>query len=185
MKLKLNKYFDKTLLTEFGTIAAFKGTLGDIVLKPQSPDYEINETEPMFVEIDGYLVPFFIEEDSVFYAKNGDISLKFDTINSNSETANLIGKKVFVSTEDLIFNEEEEYNEEFKYINYEVYDQTDKLLGKITDIDDIPGNPLLIIHDSFENEILIPVNAAEILDENEIIKTIKISIPEGLLTINN
>jgi len=182
MKQKLNKYFDKANLTKFGSIAAFKGTKGDIVLKPQSLDYEINESEPVLVETDGYLVPFFIDNDSVFYQKNGEISLKFDNINSNTEAANLMGKDVYVATEDLISYETEDDDEEiFKYRNWEVYDQNDNLLGKIIDIDDIPGNPLIIIHNSFNEEILVPLNATEVLSENDTINTIKITIPDGLI----
>jgi len=183
MKQKPNKYFDKALLTEFGLCVALKGTEGDIVLRLNDPDYEVNSTEPMLVETDGCLVPFFIEEDSVNYNKNGEVSLKFDTVNSNSEAFELTGKKVYVLTEDLIKEDfdEDGYDSDFKYLNYNCYDQNDTLLGKIVDVDDIPGNPLLIIHDSFGKEILVPVNAAEILDENDIIQTVKITVPEGLL----
>jgi 16S rRNA processing protein RimM len=184
MNPKLNKYFDKSALVLLGQIAAFKGTKGDVVLMPDVPDYEINETEPVLVETDGYLVPFFIEEDSVIYSKNGEISLKFDTVNSNAEAAKLSGKKVYVLKEDLITNSEDDYDEgDFKYLNYSCYDQNGTLLGKIVDIDDIPGNPLLIIHDSYGKEVLVPVNAAEILEENDIIQTVKITIPDGLLEI--
>ena len=63
MKQKPNKYFDKAQLSEFGLCVAFKGTEGDIVLRLNDPDYEVNSMEPMLVEIDGCLVPFFIEEE--------------------------------------------------------------------------------------------------------------------------
>ena len=65
-----------------------------------------------------------------------------------------------------------------------MFDQNDVLLGKIVDIDDIPGNPLIIIHNAFGEEILVPLNAAEVLAENDTIRTIKITIPDGLLDIN-
>lgn len=183
MKLLLNKYFDRAELTKFGTIAAFNGTKGDVVLNPQSPDYEINEQEPVLVETDGYLVPFFIDPDSVFYPKNGDIIIRFDNIKSNAEAMSLIGKDVYVSTDDLIISEPDDDDSDngFKYSNYNVYDQDDQLLGKITDIDDIPGNPLIVIHNSFGEEVLVPLNAAEILDENDFTKTVKLSIPDGLI----
>jgi len=184
MNKRLNKYFEKSELVLLGQIAAFKGTKGDVVLHTESPAYEINETEPVLVETDGYLVPFFIEADSVFYSKNGDVSLKFDTVNSAAEAGRLAGKKVFVLKDDLIETDEEDgFDNDFKYLNYSCYDQNGRLLGKIVEVDDIPGNPLLIIHDSFDKEVLVPVNAAEILEENDIIQTVKITVPDGLLEL--
>lgn len=182
MKQLLNKYFDKDKLTKLGSIVAFKGTKGDVVIRLDSPDYDINEQEPVLVEIDGYLVPFFIQEDSVFFQKNGEMSLKFDTLNSNEEAARVMKKDVYVSEEDLV-SDGDDYDEEddFKYINYDVFDQNDQLLGKIVDVDPIPNNPLLVIHNSFGEEILVPVNCAEILDENDTIRTVKITIPDGLI----
>lgn len=185
MKPLLNKYFDRARLTKLGTIVAFKGTKGDVVIRLISPDYDIDEQEPVLVEIDGYLVPFFIQENSVFYSKNGEISLKFDTLNSNEEAARVMKKDVYVSTEDLLVDEDadggDDWDSDFKYANYDVFDQNDQLLGKIVDICDIPGNPLIVIHNSFGEEILVPLNCAEILDENDTIRTVKITIPEGLI----
>ncbi len=185
MNPKLSKYFDKSKLTKLGEIVAFKGTKGDVVLRLDNPNYDINSQEPVLVETDGYLVPFFVQEDSVFYSKNGDISLRFDTIQSNEDADKVVRKPVYVSNDDLVVDEDEddEYND-FKYANYDVFDQNDVLLGKIVDIDDIPGNPLIIIHNSFGEEILVPLNAAEVLAENDTIRTIKITIPDGLLDIN-
>ena len=186
MNQKLSKYFDKSKLTQLGEIVAFKGTKGDVVLRLSNSDYDINEQEPVLVEIDGYLVPFFIEADSVIYSKNGDVALKFDTINSNEEAAKIIRKLVFVSNDDLIIcqSDDDDDIDDFKYANYDVFDQNDNLLGKIVDIDDIPGNPLIIVHNAFGEEILVPLNAAEVLEENDTFRTIKITIPDGLLDIN-
>ncbi len=184
MKQLLSKYFDRVRLTKLGTIVAFKGTKGDVVIRLASPDYDIDEQEPVLVEIDGYLVPFFIQENSVFFSKNGEMSLKFDTLNSNEEAARVMKKDVYVSTEDLLVDDEadgDDWISDFKYANYDVFDQDSQLLGKIVDVDDIPGNPLLVIHNSFGEEILVPLNCAEVLDENDTIRTVKITIPEGLI----
>lgn len=186
MNPKLSKYFDKSKLTKLGEIVAFKGTKGDVVLRLDNPNYDINSQEPVLVVTDGYLVPFFVQEDSVFYSKNGDISLRFDTIQSNEDAAKVVRKAVYVSEDDLVIDEDtdEEGSYNFKYANYDVFDQNDALLGKIVDIDDIPGNPLIIIHNSFGEEILVPLNGAEVLAENDTIRTIKLAIPDGLLDIN-
>lgn len=184
MKQLLSKYFDRARLTKLGTIVAFKGTKGDVVIRLASPDYDIDEQEPVLVEIDGYLVPFFIQENSVFFSKNGEVSIKFDTMNSNEEAARVMKKDVYVSTEDLVVDDEagdDDWAADFKYANYDVFDQNDQLLGKIVDVDDIPGNPLLVIHNSFGEEILVPLNCAEVLSENDTIRTVKITIPEGLI----
>lgn len=184
MRQKLSKYFDRSGLVRLGTIDAFKGTRGDVVIELASPDYDINEQEPVLVEIDGCLVPFFIQQDSVFYSQNGEISLKFDTIGSSDEAVRIMKKDVYVPEEDLVFNSDscdDDIEADFQFANYEAFDQDGHLLGKIIGIDPIPGNPLIVIHNSFGEEILTPLNCAEVLAHNDTIRTVSITIPDGLI----
>ena len=69
MKQKLNKYLDRGNLTKIATIYNYLGSNGGVVLNLEPPYLEIITEEPVLVDIDGYLVPFFIDEDTVFYNK--------------------------------------------------------------------------------------------------------------------
>ena len=176
MNPKPNKYLDRGNLTKIATIYNFLGSNGGVVLNLVPPFYEIITEEPVLVDIDGYLVPFFIEEDSVFYNKK-TVSVRFSTIKNQKSASSLIGHDVYALTESLDSEEEEE--EVFEYEGFTAYDSNQNLLGVITGIDDIPGNPLMII-DNNGKELLIPAMAVEVIDLDDDSKKITISIPEGL-----
>ena len=179
MNLKPNKYLDRGNLTKIATIYNYLGSNGGVVLNLEPPFLEIITEEPVLVDIDGYLVPFFIEDDSVFYNKK-TVSLRFTTIKSQKSASPLIGRSVYALTESLDIEEDDE--DVFEYEDYTAYDQNDLLLGTIKGVYDIPGNPLLVV-DGGAKEILIPLLAIEVLNADEDSKTIKISIPEGLTDI--
>lgn len=167
---------DRSNLTKIATIYNFLGSNGGVVLNLVPPFYEIVTEEPVLVDIDGYLVPFFIDEDTVFYNKK-TVSLQFTTIKNQKSASSLIGCDVYALTESIDIDEDEE--EQFEYEGYTAFDHHHNLLGVINGIDDIPGNPLMII-DNNGKELLIPVLAVEVIDVDDDAKKITISIPEGL-----
>ena len=167
---------DRSNLTKIASIYNFLGSNGGVVLNLVPPFYEIITEEPVLVDIDGYLVPFFIDEDSVFYNKK-TVSLRFTTIKSQKSASSLIGHDVYVLTESLDIDEDEE--EQFEYEGYTAFDHLNNHLGVIQGIDDIPGNPLMII-DNNGKELLVPALAVEVIDVDDDAKKITISIPEGL-----
>ncbi|MCQ2975570.1 MAG: hypothetical protein MJ211_12285 [Bacteroidales bacterium] len=182
MNQKLNKYLNKSNLTKLAQIAGFRGSMGEIILKLISPNYDINEKEPLIVEFNGYMVPFFIVDNSIFYDKKNTISLKFKSVKNNIVANNLIGKNVWALTETLIIdNDEFDDNEVFIYRDFSVIDQYNNSLGIIKDIDEIPGNPLIIIESNNGVEILVPLMAAEVINQDLDNKIVKLSIPEGLI----
>ncbi len=176
MKQKLNKYLDRGNLTKIATIYNYLGSNGGVVLNLEPPYLEIIAEEPVLVDIDGYLVPFFIDEDTVFYNKK-TVSLRFTSVKTQKSASSLIGRDVYALTESLDIEEEEE--DSFEYEGYTAYDHHNNLLGVITGIDDIPGNPQLVI-DNKGKELLVPALAVEVIDVDEKANKITISIPEGL-----
>ncbi|MDD6002846.1 MAG: hypothetical protein PUC50_11720 [Bacteroidales bacterium] len=179
MKQKLNKYLDRGNLTKIATIYNYLGSNGGVVLNLEPPCLEIITEEPVLVDIDGYLVPFFIDEDTVFYNKK-TVSLRFTSVKTQKSASSLIGRDVFALTESLDIDEDEE--DSFEYEGYTAYDHHNNLLGVITGIDDIPGNPQLVI-DNKGKELLVPVLAVEVIDVDDKANKITISIPEGLTDI--
>ena len=179
MNQKPNKYLDRSNLTKIASVYNYLGSNGGVVLNLVPPYYEIITEEPVLVDIDGYLVPFFIDEDSVFYNKK-TVSVRFSTIKSQKSASSLIGHDVYALTESL--DTEEIEDEVFEYEGFTAYDSNGNLLGVITGIDDIPGNPLMVV-DNGGKELLIPALAVEVIDVDEDAKKITISIPEGLTNL--
>ena len=181
MNQKPNKYLDKDNLTKIATVANIIGQNGNVAINLQLPDYDFDNGEPVLVETDGYLVPFFIDSDSVFYTKK-TICLRFNTIFNGKAASCLVGKDIFALTDNLPEDEDDDADLYFEYIGFIAYDQNNNLLGEIMSIDDIPGNPLIVINNN-DKELLVPVFSVEVIDCDLDNKVVKMSIPDGITSI--
>ena len=130
MNPKPSKYLDRGNLTKIATIYNFLGSNGGVVLNLVPPYYEILTEEPVLVDIDGYLVPFFIDEDTVFYNKK-TVSLRFTTIKSQKSATSLIGRDVYALTETLDIDEDEE--EQFEYEGYTAPQEKNEFIAKVAE----------------------------------------------------
>ncbi len=163
-----------------GTITRTHGVNGELVLlfkNESSLDYE--HLESVFVELDGKLVPFFIDS----YRTKGDSTalIGFERYNSEQETIFLKGSSVYAHLDEKI-----EYDTDNSDINtligYSIFEDG-KLIGKIEDILKFPNNIQFEI--TIEgNKILIPANQELINNIDSDKKTIEMNLPEGLLDIN-
>jgi len=161
------------------------------ILKPHANKGQINvnlffdleklQAESLFVEIDGYLVPFFIEYSQSNFKINPSI-VKFTYINSIDEAKSYTNHNVYLPLYYLKNIEDFLIDYENFIVGFDVLDEKNNLIGKITDFIDSKKNPLLVISSSGK-ELLLPYNAIEILHTIYEKKTIIISIPESLLEI--
>ncbi len=186
MNQKPNKYFDKKNLVRAAKITGIDGTKGGVTIEFAAQNYDIDITEPALVEIDGCLIPFFFDQTQTFENKKG-VVVKFDTVNSVEDAKDLINKDLYVLKEHLIVydNQNEDYNDNFEFIGYIAIDHaTGNIIGKIIDFNPIPGNPIIEIENSQKQEILIPLAAIEIKNQDEENKKLTITIPDGILELN-
>jgi 16S rRNA processing protein RimM len=171
---------DKSESVKIGLIAKPHGIGGEVVARAltgfTSEDlcYEF-----LFVELDGGLVPFYVEEVRV---KNGEeVLVKFEYVDSQEEARRISGSDVYVSREWL-----EEQGEELSvggFVGYKACESEAGELGTIIDIDDQNGvNPLFVIERN-GTEILVPMVDSFIsaVDVNNRIVTFE--LPEGLLDL--
>lgn len=157
---------------------------GDVVISITSPDYDIDEKEPVLIEFEGYRVPFFIVEDSIRNCGKNQISLRFDTIKSAARAAQIVGKNIWVLKEDLITYQDDDddfQDDDISLAGYTFYNADNELIGVVTDFVFIPGNPLIIVEMSNKKELQIPVNAVNVISRDDQNKTMTIEIPEGLI----
>lgn len=150
----------------------FKGHLQVKLLEDLTSDWH---KEPVFFEIQGQPVPFFIEEIS---SKPGDIIIiLLKSVNTEIEALKFKGKDLLVK-EELI----EELNELPDLIGWTF---TDHSTGKEGVIEDVMANTHQIILQTKINnkEVLIPLTEDFILEVNEETKTIIFDLPPGLVDI--
>ena len=157
-----------------GYISRKHGYKGDVNIKLEIPA-KYKELTHMFIELNGGLVPFFIDS---FRLKKENIALvKFEDVDSEEDTQGLIGKEVFLPLE---FIDESQQNELTALIGFEVIDSKHGNIGKVTDILDNKSQVLFQIINR-DRQILVPITEKFIQKiENNIIF---LETPEGLIDL--
>ena len=156
------------------------GTKGSLLLWFRNLKVEdIKKKESVFVEIDGLLVPFFIES----YQKNSPESaiVKFEGINSETAAKAFAGFQVYMANDQV--KRKLKTSEVLPALSgYKVTDDTLGFVGLAVEITGIASNPLLLIKLE-DKEFLIPVHEDIILEVNDKKKEIRINAPEGLFDL--
>lgn len=129
-----------------------------------------------FLEIDGYLVPFKVEEINWNADNRG--SVKFEDVETNEQAAKITGYPFYVPAE--LMNTEDTDSTFESLIGFNIFNEEKEFIGEVTDFMDIPGNPVLVINKGKE-EILIPFNEDLLIHSEPKEKTMHIKIPEGLI----
>lgn len=140
---------------EFFTVAQIKAsvsTRGYLNLKNYS-DFSDGflSLEYVFIDVFGDKRKFFVED---FYFSGEQPVIKFKNFDSVDNVQFLVGKEVFIDKENFVQLEPDEFlvNE---LIGAKVF-KGDKFFGKLIDVENYPGNDVLIVEDAEGKEILIP-----------------------------
>jgi len=157
------------------------GFKGELVLKLE---VEVNEsfenTEVLFVKIEGLPVPFFASEDGIWLKEEQIAIVKLDDIDDELSAKKLISKEVSVSN--FIKEEKPKLNKANALKNFKVIDKQHGEIGLFDKIIEIPGNPLMQIFKG-NIEILLPFSEQFIKKTDHKNKTIEVETPDGLLDI--
>lgn len=107
--------------------------------------------------------------------------VQFDCTHTEQRAKTLVGCRVFVSP-DLLENIDDEFASPTALVGFNVTDSRKGSLGTIRSIDNLNINPLMVVGD---NEVLIPFHPDFVTKIDFRKKQVKVSVPEGLLNINN
>ncbi len=169
-------FLDRDNALAIGEIVKTHGYKGQVNILFDFDPLEFEE-ESVLVDINGWLVPFFIEYDFCNLEALKPI-VKFKGINTEKDAEVLVHGKVFLPREIA-----EKYidTDSFEYLTgYVIEDITSGKKGVISGFDDIKNNPLIRVEIDGE-EILIPELAVEVVDMDHDKRYLKIKAPEGLL----
>jgi 16S rRNA processing protein RimM len=163
-----------------GTISKSHGISGQLMLR-LSDDFadDIEPGEPLFVEVDEILVPFFIEEAEVFPDK---AILKLEFIANPQEVQKFTGKNVYLEKSLIMSKESLSGNDAAFYVGYSFQDKTSGIEGIIKEFIDNPLNPLFLVTNE-SSEFLLPVHPDFILEVNHKKKLLIFELPQGLADI--
>jgi len=165
---------------EFGIVLKPHGVKGELLVKTNfllPEPFEI--TDSIFLEIEGLLVPFFVEEYSV--ASTESLIIKLADINDKNKALRFIGCNVFIESDGK--DKAKNFSGITEIIGYTIEDQDGKKLGIVSGIEDIPGNLLLNVTYK-KKEILIPFHEQLLIKIDKRKKVISMIINPGLIDLN-
>lgn len=166
--------------TEIGQIRKSHGYKGHLKIFAEEHWLEdLAQQAFIFLEIDGYKVPFEIEEVEL----EKDLMLKLARIDSPEELTPYRQKKIYLLTRDIKIAKSivENQQEVSKLIGMHIHDATLGDLGPIIRIDEYPQQEMAIIKSSEGREILIPLHEQLITSVSAEEEKIYMDLPEGLI----
>lgn len=162
-----------------GKITRTHGLAGNVILKLDTDQPEFyNKLEGIFVEINGLLVPFFVEKQQWSKDNSKIISFKNVTLQMAEQTVN---KNVFLPLSTLPeLNGNQFYYHEV--VGFEVKDVEGNSAGTIKEVNDMAPQHYFVL-DLSGKAVIVPVIKDWILEVNRDKKFIKVELPEGLLDV--
>ncbi len=161
---------------KIGRLGKSHGVKGDISFPFDDDVFDSVEADYLILDIDGILVPFFIEE----YRFRNDTTaiIKFEGVDSQERARELTGCDVYFPRE-LADSAEDGLSWSAIVGFYILEVKSGKVIGRIASIDDSTLNILFCLEDGR----LIPATDDLITAIDQQARTITMHIPEGLLEL--
>jgi len=157
------------------------GFSGELLVSLESPlPFPTEKLQFLLVELEDGIIPFHIRE--LEQLASGMISVSLTDVRTVEQAKKLNGCPVYLEKKYLESGETALRHLE-DLSGYQVMDLNDGLLGVITEVLRWPGQDLLKIV-SGEREILVPLTEEYITGLQEEKKILHVSLPEGLLDLN-
>ena len=163
-----------------GKIAKKYSFKGEVLVYLDTDEPELyTELESMFVEINGHLVPFFIEKSSIHREKF--LRTQFEDMDSEEIADTIVGKDVYLPLTMLPKLE----GNKFYYHEVVGFDAIDQRLGNFGTILRISDNGVQALFEVQKEDavILIPLIDEFIIEVNRENKSILFNTPEGLIDL--
>lgn len=161
-----------------GKLGKPHGIKGELSLMFTDDVFDRVEAEYLVLQIDGIMVPFFMEE---YRFRSDELALvKFEDIDTQERAAELTGCEVFFPR--ALAEADEGADLSFaQIVGFEIHDETTgKFVGIIDSVDTSTDNVLFELEDG----TLIPVAEEWIKDIDNNNKKITMTLPEGLIDLN-
>jgi len=163
-----------------GYVSKSHGVSGQLMIRLNG-DFadDIEPGEPLFVEVDDILVPFFIEEVEAFPDR---AIVKIEFITNPMDVKKVIGKNVFLERTEVLDGNSLSDNMGSFFVGYSIQDKTSGIEGIIKEFIDNPLNPLFLVANE-SSEFLLPVHEDFIIEVDDRKKLMILELPEGLADI--
>lgn len=165
---------------KIGRLGKPHGVSGEVSFMFDDDVFDRTDADYLILDIDGILVPFFIEE---YRFKGSETSImKFCDIDTQERAAELTGCDVYFPRH--IADEDDDNVSWAEIIGFTLINgETGQAIGRIAHVDDATINILFGVEKPDGDEILIPASEELINDVDKQRRTITIMVPEGLLDL--
>ena len=171
----------KDELILLGKIIKIHGHQGQVMIALEAQfSEEIDDLELIFIKVDGLEVPFFIS--SLRDLGNNSILVTLDGYESKEKVAEFIGCEIMASITGL----EESPPDSLPLFlrGFALIDSEGNNIGRINKIASFPMQIMLVISGNEGKEILIPLNTDWITAIDKKKKIIRMTLPDGINSIN-
>ena len=165
---------------KIGKLGKPHGVKGEITFAITDDVFDRVDAEYLVLDIDGILVPFYLEE---YRFKNDEnVLVKFEDIDTQEQARNYTGREVFFPRH--LSDSDGEHMTWVEIIGFQLVDAVSgKLVGTLDRVDDSTLNLLFEVTTPEGDDILIPASNDLIEEVNAEKKEIRMAIPEGLLDL--
>ncbi len=154
-----------------------------VIISTNSNLLEKYADKPVFLQLDGAPVPFFISENGLNPRNHTSYIVKFDYVDTLAQAERLTGCDVLLE-KTLLEGEEEEMEEDiYCLIGFQVKDRVSSAEGEVTDVADYSGNIVLTLAISGK-EVLLPFSGHYITDVDMKHHRLEVQIPPELTELN-
>ena len=161
---------------KIGKLGKVHGIKGEISFLFDDDVFDRTDADYLILDIDGILVPFFIEEYR--FKTDSNALMKFEGMDRQEQTRELTGCDVYFPRE--LADGDNDGLSWAALVGFElVQTQTGEVVGKIASIDDSTINILF----ELENGKLIPASEELITNVDTKKQQIEIELPEGILEL--
>jgi 16S rRNA processing protein RimM len=169
-------------LIQIGFTKKPHGLKGELKLHVEDKYLEdLMNADVVVLQIKGKPTPFFIEDIRVGNAIIG----KFEDVNTPEAALSIANKELSLREEDIIPDEEREIEVEGlqyeKCIGYTIFDG-ENAIGEILEILEFPQQEMAVIEYE-KREVLIPLNSAFIVKQDDKAKKFIMDLPDGILEL--
>jgi len=163
-----------------GSVIKIHALKGELLLETElNLDENQIDTEWVFLEYQGQLVPFFVEYLNPSGSSNA--YLKVEDISSIDQAREWLGRGVFIPSSSITRVKPKAPSIHVLQ-GFQVIDEKTGPLGKVNAILELQNNPLIQILED-EKEILIPLSDSIILSIDHKKRILHIRAPEGLIDL--
>ena len=152
---------------------------GEVVIKLDTDEPDLyHDLEAVFLELNGKLLPFFIENSLL--QKGNQLRVKFEDFTTEADAERILKKEVYLP---LTMLPKLEGNKFYYHevIDFDLIDENFGLVGKIKSVNDTTAQDLFIVKNKEGKEILIPLIDDFLVKVDRNNQQVIVKTPKGLI----